>query len=207
MTKESEIDANIKPIASKEKSLGKVFKGMAIAMLFIIMYLVWLGLFGSASGGIWIGAFLFFAFAGLCWGIGDYQQKKFDELGETPLVITSQGCKIGEALTGKIQINKARFSKISHVSLTNFYYDGRYRDTGQFEKLQTTQDTCDRVYENNVTWLVFSIKVPINGKTTKDLRNRRFYWEVSIEFTEKMTLYKRTWQVDILPAEETILMA
>lgn len=193
-------------IASKEKSHGKVFKGLGVLMLLIAFFILWFVIF-EKSGQAWVASFMFLAMSAVFWGIGDYQQKKFDVLGETPLVITSKESKIGELLTGKIIINKIDFSKISQVSLTNFYYDGRQYDNGKIKKLRSVSGACEALQSNESTWLLFSIEVPISGKPTEDLRNRRYYWELSVEYTDKLTLYKRTWPVEILPAEDTVMMA
>lgn len=185
-------------INSLEKSDAKAFYILSAVCSFIAGFIIWQAFLQTSSGGIWIAAFFFLIFGILFYCVGGYYRKKFSKLGPTPLFINEQSVHLGGGLGGQIRIDQPKFSKIHEVTLTNMYYRGG-DNFDHCEVLNTSKGECQIRHELGVTWLDFEVLVPEYGCATKHKRNKKFYWLLSIEYTEDLSLVKRTWPIEIKP--------
>jgi hypothetical protein len=183
-------------VAPEEQNLAKIFKLLAAIFSFLSVYMVWLVFFGNSSSGLWVGIFAFSASSALLFVIGKYHQDKYENLGDTILFLESANIALGGVLSGKVSIKQPHFSKVNKVCLTNLvYYGGHYNN--RYEILVTVSTDCQLVFENDITWIEFHIKVPSSGRETSKRKNNHFYWELSIKYTENLSLTKRTWPVQV----------
>lgn len=103
-------------INSEEKGEGK---GMYIGALVLLIPAAGLGFssINNASVGAGIGSFVFLIFALLLYILASFQNKKYQQLGKTPLTLIPSFCSIGQKTTGSITIERNQFNKVNVLSL------------------------------------------------------------------------------------------
>lgn len=184
-------------ITSEEKSEGK---GLYIAAIFFLIPTLGL-IFSSinnASAGSAIGGFVFFIFTLLLYVLGSFQNKKYKQLGETPLTLIPSYCSIGKKASGSILIGRNKFNKVKVLSLTCWKTStdsGSTRHDIVWEKIITPNIE----FLGSKTTLDFEFTIP-EGKKSTDERftsQNKYHWEIGLEFVEKMDALKRTWKIPV----------
>lgn len=188
-------------IKCQERNSAKIFYLLSVILAIISGYILYLAFQPGSISGVWFGLVAFISFSGLFYILGHYHRTKYARLGHTPLFITEPAAQVGGAFRGRIRICKPHFSKVKHVTLTNIMYKGA-DSYNRYTTLHSSDGDCHPQHEAGYTWLDFEVEVPEEGRATQKLHNRSYFWELSMEYTEHLSLVKRSWLVEINPALE-----
>jgi hypothetical protein len=187
-------------ITSEEKSEGK---GLFIAAIFFLVPTLGF-IFSSiqnASDGSVMGGFVFFIFTLLLYVLGSFQNKKYKQLGETPLTLIPSYCSIGRKASGSILIKRNQFNRVKVLSLICWKTSKAGTDTGSMRHdiVWQTKITPNLEFLESKTTLNFDFIIP-EGKKSTDERftsQNKYHWEIGFEFVEKMVALKRTWKIPV----------
>ncbi|WP_196140188.1 hypothetical protein [Aliikangiella sp. G2MR2-5] len=188
-------------IASNEKNQARGFYILSAIFGLITCAIFYIAIQPASKSGVWFAAFLFLIFALLFLFFAKFYQKKYEKLGATPLFIDELPPNIGELMTGKISVARPNFKKAKEVSLANIRYHGGNKNS-QYDVLCSTKSECKLRFEKSATWLDFEIEIPSQGRASGRERNINIYWELSIAYTEDLSLVKRSWRITVNPAKE-----
>ena len=187
-------------ITSEEKSEGKGLYIAAILFLIPTLALI-ISSINNASAGAAIGSFVFFIFTLLLYILGSFQNKKYKQLGETPLTLIPSYCSIGKKASGSILIERNQFNKVKVLSLICWKTSKAGTDSGSMRHdiVWETIITPNIEFSESKTTLDFEFTIP-EGKKSTDERftsQNKYHWEIGLEFVEKMDALKRTWKIPV----------
>ena len=187
-------------IHSEEKSESK---GLYIgAILFLVPTLGFIfSSIQNESAGAAIGGFVFFIFTLLLYVLGSFQNKKYKQLGKTPLTLIPSYCSIGRKASGSILIERNQFNKVKELSLTCWKTSKAGTDAGsvRHDKIWETTITPTIQFVDSKTTLDFEFTIPEGKKPTNErfVSQNKYHWEIGLGFVEKMDALKRTWKIPV----------
>lgn len=186
-------------ITSEEKSVGKSFYIAAIVLIVATFGFIFSSI-QSASGGAAFGGFLSFIFALTFYVIGSFKNKKYKQLGETPLTLIPSYCSTGSKTNGSILIKRKQFNRVKELSLICWKArDSSGDGTSCWDIVWETTIIPNIEFSKSRTMLNFEFTIP-EGTTPTDerfLSTNKYHWEIGFEFVEKMDALKRTWKIPV----------
>lgn len=187
-------------VNSEEKEEGK---GLYIGALFFLIPTLGLGFssINNASAGAAIGCFVFFIFTLLLYVLGLFQNKKYKQLGKTPLTIVPSFCSIGQKTSGSISIERNQFKKVKVLTLKCWKTSKVSTDSGSLRHDIVWETTIipNITFFESKTILDFDFIIPEGKKPTDErfISQKKYHWEIGFEFVEKMDALKRTWKIPV----------
>ena len=184
-------------IYSKEKNEGKGIMMIAAFFFIPVISLVYSSIDNQSLGSLF-GAAGFLVVALLIFFMGRFQNKKYNQLGVTPLTLTPSFCTIGNEFSGSIEIKRKNFSKVKTLLITAWIRDSS-SESPRFEKTWESTIAPQIKFIENKTMLDFSFVIPVGKQPTgkRFLSNNSNHWEISFEFVERMDAIKRTWEIPV----------
>ncbi len=185
-------------ISSEEKNIGKVISFSALVLLLLV-------LIGSLSlvtapskpGSLFL-LLPFLAMCGLMLVIGRHQQKKYDQLGATPLKLVPHQCRLGQSTKATISIGKKNFRRVNRLSLKCWRRHENSHSTG-YDVVWETELTPVVRPSAGGTELELDILIPVDKKPTNrgGWGAKQYHWQLSFEYVEAMTAIQRTWKIPV----------